>query len=695
MMVPRLLLPTCLLPKLASSSFLWRENDTAPSPVPAFDEATAAAIAEREALYLSLKDDYLKEGCNELWGDFPSKTTPAGISVDSIDLNGGRVCKCGMIYDLASSAFFDENDLLSENEPAIGAEAPERPSDGVAYASTTPMTKLESWVLARTDHSYTPCSGGSAAGFPCENVDLVAHLPLSSFMTTNTREVPRLASDVWGWTSSDEREFVIWGIREGHYFLEVTDSEPLLLGFLPTTSFDGLALQHDVKVLGDFAYLGSEGDNHGIQIFDLTRLLAIDPGTDCVSDLYCQELHPDRMYHGSKEFPIEYSHNVVVNKDNPNAVYVVGSESCNGGLHVIDVSDPLNPTPGGCFGEDSYVHDAHCVDYIGPDSEYVGREICFCFDEDTVTIVDVTDKSNMQMISKTGYEGYEYTHQGWLSTDQSHLVFGDEIDEYKDSALNTKTLVMNVEDLTNPSNVQAYYGSSNAVDHNQYVVQATAEGQGYFNMADTDLIYQANYKAGLRILQVLDYETADFVEVGHFDTFPLDDDNKFEGAWTAFPYFRSGLVVISSIEEGLFLVRPNLETSLVGYDECSDDENYRYQDKSRKSCEWVANSKNRHFKRKKCKKTWLEEPVWHYCRETCGEAGLGYRQCQTREEKGRNGNRNGNGTSNAAASSFQTAEAVSIEANEAAGTDAGFGHRHRKPRRKYVRSEADENIIPM
>ena len=710
MMVLSLLVATCLLPKLVASSFLWRENDISPDPEPVFDQATADAIAEREALYLSLKDDYLNEGCVETWGEFPSKTSTR-VSIDSIDPSGGTVCKCGMIYDLAASAFFDENDLRGRDVIGIGAEAPGLPSADVAFASvdgdpttttttTAPMTKLDSWVLARTPHSYTGCSGGSAAGYPCENVDLVAHLPLSSFMTTNTREAPSLANDVWGWTGSDNREFVIWGVREGHFFFEVTDSDPQLLGFLPSTHFNGLALQHDVKVLGDFAYLGSEGNKHGIQIFDLTRLLDIDPGRDCRSDLYCQELQPDRMYHGTPEFPIENSHNVVVNEDNPNVVYVVGSESCNGGLHVIDVSDPLRPTHAGCFGDDGYIHDAQCVDYIGPDSDYQDREICFCFDENTVTIVDVTDKSNMRMVSSTSYEGYKYTHQGWLSSDQSHLVFGDEVDEYKDSTMNTRTMVMNVEDLDRPSNVRAYYGPTHAVDHNQYVIQATAEGQDYFNMGDTDLIYQANYQAGMRILQVLDYETADFVEVGHFDTYPLSDENKFEGAWSAYPYFRSGLVVISSIEDGLFLVQPDLEPSLVGYDECSDDETYRFEDNRNKGCEWVRNSINDAYRKNKCKKIWLDEPVSYHCRETCGDLDLGLRQCRDkkrkrkRKRKNKNKNKNKKRTSNAAASSFQTIEATAIEPNERAGSDTGFGYQRRK-NHKYIRGEADEVIIPL
>ena len=68
-------------------------------------------------------------------------------------------------------------------------------------------------------------------------------------------------------------------------------------------------------------------------------------------------------------------------------------------------------------------------------------------------------------------------------------------------------------------------------------------------------MYQANYQAGFRVLDISDPEAP--VEVGYFDTTPYDGDPPgFVGAWTAFPYFESGTVVVSSMYEGLFLLKP-------------------------------------------------------------------------------------------------------------------------------------------
>ena len=69
-------------------------------------------------------------------------------------------------------------------------------------------------------------------------------------------------------------------------------------------------------------------------------------------------------------------------------------------------------------------------------------------------------------------------------------------------------------------------------------------------------MYQANYESGLRVWDVSNPEQPR--EIGYFDTTPNDKANPpgFFGAWTAFPYFESGTVIVSSIGEGLFIVKP-------------------------------------------------------------------------------------------------------------------------------------------
>jgi hypothetical protein len=158
--------------------------------------------------------------------------------------------------------------------------------------------------------------------------------------------------------------------------------------------------------------------------------------------------------------------------------------------------------------------------------------------------VDVTNKNNPTQLSRTTYAQDGYTHQGWLSTDQAYFVFGDETDE-RSVGFNTRTLVMDVMSLTNPSLAGSYFSNNKAVDHNLYILG--------------DYIYQANFRAGMRVLQANDYSdpSTGFTEVAYFDIYPSDDNANFNGAWTAYPYLPSGTVIISGKEQGILMVRVN------------------------------------------------------------------------------------------------------------------------------------------
>ena len=68
----------------------------------------------------------------------------------------------------------------------------------------------------------------------------------------------------------------------------------------------------------------------------------------------------------------------------------------------------------GCVSSYEFVHDARCVVYEGVDTLYTGRK--YVFNEDTFSIVDVPIHFAPVQLSKTGYFGVSYTHQGWLAT---------------------------------------------------------------------------------------------------------------------------------------------------------------------------------------------------------------------------------------------------------------------------------------
>ena len=340
-------------------------------------------------------------------------------------------------------------------------------------------------------------------------------------------------NDIWGWTDNYDgvtREYAIFCAEDGTSFIDLTNpTEPVVLTFLPTHTVK--SIWRDAKVYNNHAFIVSEAVNHGMQVFDLTTLRGVKE--------FNATLGVESTYYG--EFGS--AHNIAINEETGFA-YVVGTKTCNAGLHIVDISNPAKPVFAGCYSIDGYVHDTQCVIYNGPDLSYVGREICFCFDEDTVTVVDVTDKANMQMISRTSYPDNEYTHQGWLTTDHTYVISNDELDELYGTLPNheyTRSLIWDFASLASPNLMGAFHSSETAIDHNLYI--------------NGTLVFESNYCAGLRVLDSSNIANGELTQVGFFDVAPDCNTLEFLGTWSNYPYFASGNIIVSSIERGLFIVK--------------------------------------------------------------------------------------------------------------------------------------------
>jgi choice-of-anchor B domain-containing protein len=277
---------------------------------------------------------------------------------------------------------------------------------------------------------------------------------------------------------------------------------------------------------------------HGMQVVDLTKLREF-RGTPLELK---QDAHYDR---------IASAHNIVINEGSGFA-YSIGSssggETCGGGLHMIDINDPANPKFAGCFADPQtgmsstgYTHDAQCVMYRGPDQGYQDREICIGSNETMLSVAEVTDKQNPKAIARAAYPNVGYTHQDWFTEDQRYFFVDDELDDMNGLVQRTRTLVWDMADLDDPQLVKEFLGTTESSDHNLYI-------RG-------NRVYQSNYASGLRILDITN--PLEPVEVGFFDTQPVGENRPaFTGSWSNYPYFRSGVVVVSSIEQGLFVLRP-------------------------------------------------------------------------------------------------------------------------------------------
>jgi choice-of-anchor B domain-containing protein len=345
----------------------------------------------------------------------------------------------------------------------------------------------------------------------------------------------------WGWTDPvTNRDIAIIGRTDGTSFVDVTDPvNPRYLGNLQRTRGANPSSWREIKTYRNYALIVSDGsgDRHGVQIFDLTRLRGVTTPRNFTEDA---------------RFDAGSIHNIAVNNESGFA-YAVGTSSggerCSGGSLIFSMQNPLKPEFAGCFAHTGtgrsgggYSHDILCLNYKGPDRRYVGREICMGSNENSLSIQDVHDKKNMKVLARAEYPTPGYTHQGWFTEDQRYFYVNDETDETGGigrSVEGTRTLIFDMADLEQPVFVKEFIGTTKASDHNLYV-------RG-------DRMYQSNYRAGLRIIDVSD--PVNIKEVGYFDTQPGENAPGFSGSWNNYPFFRSGAIGVSSGSEGFFMVR--------------------------------------------------------------------------------------------------------------------------------------------
>ena len=441
-------------------------------------------------------------------------------------------------------------------------------SDDKALAAFAPSARVDLGAppMPTEPLGHHPCEHGMAGPFPCHQVDLMSFLPPSDFGGGPNSQYGGPGNDVWGWADPETgQEWVILGRTEGTSFIDITDpAEPVFAADLP--KHGSPELHSDVKVFEDHAFIVSENSGNGLQVFDLTRLRTIDPEDAPVTMI------EDAFYGGFGN-----SHNLHINEDTGFA-YSVGTGStgnvCASGLHIVDINDPKSPAYAGCFNADGYTHDVQCAIYHGDDERYQGREICFLSNpnprtQGRLTVVDVTDKTNPVMLSRT-LQGppYSYSHQGWLTEDHNWFIHDDESDEIRDGGL-TRTRIFDTSDLENVTLHSVYHGETLAADHNLYV-----KGQ---------YAYLTNYIDGLRVVDTTDIgappgpplpgapeipASTGLHEVACFDTDPSRNDvAMFAGSWSNYPWFDDDIVVVSGFD-GLFVLQTHLEGPGGGIDGC-------------------------------------------------------------------------------------------------------------------------------
>ncbi len=404
----------------------------------------------------------------------------------------------------------EEDELLADSPDAVGC--------GNVGCSCGAACGCGAGCGCGTPFGSLPLSGASE--FTYENIVLSSNVTLADFGAFAGTTFS-MGNDCWGYTSPSGREYALMGLRTATAFVEITDpANPVILNTISHSN----SLWSDIKTYQDHAYVMTDQNGVGLQVVDLSN---IDAGVVTLVNTVTTG-------------GLTTSHNLVVNEDS-GFLYITGANLGFGGLLGYDLSDPVTPVFAGSYTL-TYVHDAQVVNMmVGEPPEL--REIAFCYaGGNGVDIVDVTDKGNMTRLSRTPYAGLAYTHQGWYDADTQLIYTNDELDEMEGLVGVTTTRIFDVSDLSNPQFMGVFSNGMGAIDHNLYVRDG--------------FIYESNYRTGLRIFDA-NTDPLNPVEVGFFDTFPNGDGPDFNGAWSNYPYFASGTVIVSDIERGLFVFDPS------------------------------------------------------------------------------------------------------------------------------------------
>lgn len=494
-----------------------------------------------------------------------------------------RLQTVALLVVLALGATFLLNVTLGSVEAdATRAPGSEHEFHGFTAAQERNVAQQAQAVAGQINaEGYAACVDGMAGQYSCDGIDLLSRVSLPQMGFT-------FGNDIWGWTDSQTGDdYALMGGAEGTAAVRITNpTEPVVVGFLPTEDFDPNGqFWRDIKVYDDHAFIVSEMAGHGVQVMDLTSLRGLD-GREVAT------LETVGLYEG-----IGSSHNIAINEESGMA-YSVGSADgsadlvCGDGLHMIDITDPPNPAFAGCWNAGGYVHDTQCVNYIGPDEEHVGKEICvnsvanYMMDnvaglpvfENTVAIVDVSTPAEPIVLSSAQYgTGIGYSHQGWLTPDQSKFLHGDELDELFAAVPTTTTRVWDLSDLDNPVLESEIDNGNTAIDHNMYT-------RG-------DNVYQSNYASGIRVRDITALDDGSLEEVAWFDMYPENDDATFDGGtWSNYAYYpREGLIAVSSMDRGLFVLGQNLDIAAPAFSCASDQGTLSWTDAGQ-SKYWIYKS---------------------------------------------------------------------------------------------------------
>ncbi|MBT8380541.1 MAG: choice-of-anchor B family protein [Ignavibacteria bacterium] len=323
----------------------------------------------------------------------------------------------------------------------------------------------------------------SVVGFSQTNIELISNLnqyPGDGY------------NDIWGYVDGVGIEYALLGVRSGTSILNLSDPQnPVEAAFIPGI----FSVWRDIKVHGQHAYVITEGtgSGEGLQIIDLSQL----PTTATLVNTI------DTWF--------ERAHNIFIDDG---YAYVIGTDG-GGGMHILNLSDPVNPTRTAYYTGSQYIHDV-----------YVWNDTVVACAEDTYDLVDVSNKSNPQLISSSIAIPGIYAHAGWMTEDKRYFIGTEEFN----------TVDITVWDLVDRTTwdlvVPEWQMPTNSIVHNLFIKGNYA--------------HVSYYSDGYVVLDISDPLIP--LLAGEYNTPDM---------WGCYPYLPSGITICSDMDNGLYVFQFN------------------------------------------------------------------------------------------------------------------------------------------
>jgi choice-of-anchor B domain-containing protein len=309
-------------------------------------------------------------------------------------------------------------------------------------------------------------------------------------------------ANICGYTAPDGKEYALIGGSLGMIIVDISNPDvPVQIVQIPGPN----NLWKEIKTYQNYAYVTSEGGG-GCQIVDLSSL----PAAPTVFHNYLGD--------GAINNQLNTIHALHIDTKK-GFLYLFGSNLFQGGPVVCDLNtDPYNPVYVGKYDQNGYVHDG----YADNDTLYAGHIYL-----GQMIMVDMTNKSNPVVLGGVETPS-KFTHNVWLTDDHKAALTTDETGP----SFLTSYDITDATDIIELDRFQTTPGSG-SIGHNTHILN--------------DWAITSWYRDGLNIVDA--HRPSNLVQVASYDTWPTQSGQGFDGCWGVFPYFPSGSIVASNIED--------------------------------------------------------------------------------------------------------------------------------------------------